>query len=696
MMRNKINDEFQFPEYIDMTPFNVEYLSEQSTEIQPDIFELVGVLVHSGTAESGHYYSYIRERPTAGSPGSWVEFNDSDVSRFDPSKIADQCFGGINNSMHTNNVRFNKSWNAYMLFYQRVSSTDAPQSIQAPSGSDTPTSVPVPLSLKNHIAMENEVFIRAYCLLDPYHAIFVQYILHRLQGLTDSETVTKYKLDKSAIFIVLDTLEQLISRSKYHLGLDENVAELSGAIMNLPMGAYRVFEWVAERPTGIRNLLLKTPHPNVRSSTIKIMVTAVAKLRKLRENTETGNGEKEQWQIRYIDSFDNIITALENLWPILYTASRSWDDYFEFLILLASFGSYEVGVILDSGFLHKCLEMVWLDNEDPKRLRRQYLGYVKLVEKGRQFSHKKLMDLLSILLSQIDFTVTATADDDRPCLPDGRYPLTVTEDEFVRALGKSRDLVMLKKVLHQYNNSQACINILGVLLDAEPEAGLIDPICKVLEDGLRVAPAELCAPFLDATLHFCRQSRDEERISYLIDFVAKGVDSISNSGGAAHLTFFTNLLNIRNDRLELNETWFLSQMIDKIPDWAPTLLVYPERAVRNMTLETLRQTLFDRESEGAGEEWQSRHAEVAKELVHACVDRLRKTYLSTPGQTVEAKIVEATKTVINHCLATYFDSNAENDQEFVHQARGKQASEVVKRGSFLLLTWSYSCQRGHR
>lgn len=54
MMRNKINDEFQFPEHIDMSPFKVEYLSEQDNEVEPDIFELVGVLVHSGTAESGH------------------------------------------------------------------------------------------------------------------------------------------------------------------------------------------------------------------------------------------------------------------------------------------------------------------------------------------------------------------------------------------------------------------------------------------------------------------------------------------------------------------------------------------------------------------------------------------------------------------------------------------------------------------
>src|SRR5467141_3996544 len=100
MMRSKINDEFRFPERIDMTPYKVEYLSTPNSSVPPDIFELVGVLVHSGTAESGHYYSYIRERPTADSTPSWVEFNDSDVTKFDPSKIAEQCFGGLNDPFH--------------------------------------------------------------------------------------------------------------------------------------------------------------------------------------------------------------------------------------------------------------------------------------------------------------------------------------------------------------------------------------------------------------------------------------------------------------------------------------------------------------------------------------------------------------------------------------------------------------------
>lgn len=304
------------------------------------------------------------------------------------------------------------------------------------------------------------------------------------------------------------------------------------------------------------------------------------------------------------------------------------------------------------------------------------MGYFKLVEKGRRFSHKKLADLLFILLSHINLTAPATADDERQPLPDGRYPLTVLENSFVRPLGRNRELVLLKKILQQNNNPQASMSIFGVFLDAEPEAGLMDPICKVLEDGLRVEPAEFCAPFLEATLHFCRRSPDEERIIYLIDYVAKGVESINGSGGPAHLTFFTNMLSIRNDRLGLNEAWFLSQVIDKIPDWAPTLLVYPEKTVRNMTLEVLRQMLFTGESEEMGEDWQSRHDEIAKELVHTSVDKLRKTYLSTPGQAVEAKVIEAIKTVIDHCLVYFGDS--EEDQVVVRQAQGRLSNVTLR------------------
>src|SRR3954464_9464578 len=64
LQRSKINDYFNFPPKIDMRPYKVEHLMDDDSGAEEDMFELVGVLVHSGTAESGHYYSFIRERPS--------------------------------------------------------------------------------------------------------------------------------------------------------------------------------------------------------------------------------------------------------------------------------------------------------------------------------------------------------------------------------------------------------------------------------------------------------------------------------------------------------------------------------------------------------------------------------------------------------------------------------------------------------
>lgn len=664
MMRNKINDEFQFPEHIDMSPFTVDYLSDQNTAIEPDVFKLVGVLVHSGTAESGHYYSFIRERPMADTVGSWVEFNDSDVSKFDPSKIADQCFGGYyNDTTHHSNglgpVRFNKVWNAYMLFYQRVSGMESSKSAYKPVRSDIPVHAELPVSLGNHIAMENELFIRTYCLLDPSHTLFVRYLLSRLHGVMETQSKESTKLENSVLCIALDTLEQLVSRAKEPTGLDGIVSELLRAIADSPNVAHRVLLWTEQRSAGIRNLVLRSPHANVRDGSIRILVAALAKVREQQSSEDLDDAEKAEWRVRYLNGFENVVAVLESLWPSLQTLSRPWDDYFDFLMLLSTFGIYEVGVLLHYGFLVKCLEIIWLDRDDMKRLKRYYISYCRLVDKGRKFSHKKLMDLVYVLLTYIDLSAAATPDNERQALQGGKYGLTATESYFIRPVGKNGEILLLKKILQQHSNPQACRNIVGLLLDAPPEASLTDPICHTLEDGLRLAPAEICAPFLEATLVFCRRSSDEYRILYLIEFVSKGVDSINNSGGAEHLAFFTNGLTLSNERAGLDERWFFSHVVDKIPDWAPPLLLYPDKAVRSMTVEVLRQILFSREL---------LHTEVARELVQACVDRLKRTYVAS-GQNIEAKAVEAINTVISRGLETYYDDSDE-DQEFVRHAHG--------------------------
>merc|ERR1712173_269282 len=53
-------------------------------------YELVGIVVHTGSAEAGHYYSYIKDRVT----GEWNEFNDSLIKTFDVKFLDNDCFGG--------------------------------------------------------------------------------------------------------------------------------------------------------------------------------------------------------------------------------------------------------------------------------------------------------------------------------------------------------------------------------------------------------------------------------------------------------------------------------------------------------------------------------------------------------------------------------------------------------------------------
>jgi hypothetical protein len=72
------------------------------------MYKLKGVVVHTGSADSGHYYSFIEDANK-----NWFEFNDSSVSPFDIKNLPEEAFG-------TKDSYEDKVKNAYLLFYERV------------------------------------------------------------------------------------------------------------------------------------------------------------------------------------------------------------------------------------------------------------------------------------------------------------------------------------------------------------------------------------------------------------------------------------------------------------------------------------------------------------------------------------------------------------------------------------------------
>ncbi|KAJ8674345.1 hypothetical protein QAD02_005607 [Eretmocerus hayati] len=155
MLKEKVNTHFSFPLRLDMSGYMEKKLiprhcqergkseqesdkkeekmdSEECSSAKQDDnkeeehcqYDLIGVTVHTGTADGGHYYSFIRDR-TCPNKDKWFLFNDAEVKPFDPNQIAAECFGGEMTSKTYDSVTdkfmdfsFEKSNSAYMLFYE--------------------------------------------------------------------------------------------------------------------------------------------------------------------------------------------------------------------------------------------------------------------------------------------------------------------------------------------------------------------------------------------------------------------------------------------------------------------------------------------------------------------------------------------------------------------------------------------------
>jgi ubiquitin carboxyl-terminal hydrolase 7 len=100
-----INDRFEFPETIDLSPF----LAKEADRSRSAKFDLYGVLVHTGSAQGGHYFAFLRPSMAP----EWFQFNDTRVSRATSQQAIQDNYGSAA-----------QATSGYMLIYVRQD--DAP------------------------------------------------------------------------------------------------------------------------------------------------------------------------------------------------------------------------------------------------------------------------------------------------------------------------------------------------------------------------------------------------------------------------------------------------------------------------------------------------------------------------------------------------------------------------------------------
>lgn len=671
MQRSKINDRFTFPDKIDMRPYKVEYLMDDTEETAEDIFELVGVLIHSGTAESGHYYSFIRERPSSNENETWVEFNDDCVSPWDPSCMESSCFGGTDyRGPLEGNFSSDRSWSAYMLFYQRSSVVAAQKETLRKTSLSSPIRLSVPTKLSNHIAMENELLMRRYCLYDPSHAPFVIKMLDNVKNINKGTCGPSHTLEKLALTTSLNHLDQVVARARDIPDFQAFMLALKQVISACPECSRDYLEWYCDCPETIRHLLLRNPDVVVRSEIAQSIMMALNTVRSDAPyaygfgDDDDGADELEGGDPRLIQ---RLIESIARLWDNFHTNCRAWPEYFGLLTDIGNLGRREAALLLDAGYLLKTLTIISADSNLPMapQYQRMYSNVMKRVNTARPVSYDSIIALLSILIKTCDAAEdTILEGEDRFSLAVGslQIPFSRNEREYLsQHWTKDQSHILTEKLLIINHNQTATGQILSDLLSWQDsmDSMISQTILNNIRRPKNSAPRE---PFFSAALLYCRESWNPRGFLTMNQSITRLVHHSDNGEGSEFLRFFEVSFSICSSHCELSEKDLFKYRLNQISEWAPCLLVNYESVVRHGAEDFVEDVIFKAADEIDADDSESDKNQTlingAQKLGIACLEYLHERYIHQRQQAVRSHFASIEK-VMGQC-ASFYSSDAKD------------------------------------
>lgn len=721
LARSKINDYFSFPTRVNLRPYTVEHLTQSTDEDEEDMFELVGILVHSGTAESGHYYSYIRERPASHKTFNWVEFNDDMVTPWDPATMENSTFGGPEHRpvYETNGIVYDKPYSAYMLFYQRSSSLRAEQELVRTRTSNPFPTDSMPGQLKEHIFDENTVILRRHTLFGPTHLNLVRSLFNEARLIVASQQTpvvgssTLQRVSSGeregdhfrtvAMHLALSHLDQVVSRAKD----TPDFPAFAGMIRDVltdPRWAFQFYDYFNKRHVAFRSLLQRNPDHTIRLFISSAMALSLDVLsinlptlydppESSRVSPATEEDEdtfsQESRSITHRSVLKGAMALFDYLWSYFQINIKAWDEYFGLMLKFARLGRREVACLLSEDFLSRVIQIISADNAmdlEPNYFR--MLNNIHRRSTTRPPSYVAIIELTSYLMSRMAPVLGA-----RTIVEDPSERIDEEEDGFSWT---STEVRVVHEILQNQPGSIFVEKLLG-LDQAHDEAENIIQMLTRLSSTMDVkvlrtlkcciqgeTSASSMDPFLRGAGAYLESTALVDNAKRIIDHIHNHVGILQDTEAIVFLDFMVKALHLHRSETEFRLTVHL-HALGLIAKWAPYLLLSSERIIRSRTEDFLRSELYtlassEPEVDGESEEVNNRDPmfgaqEALRNLGLQILMHLQDNYLDKRVQ-LEKDALATVLRVLERCASEYGSDPAnrsELEAEFFAMQSGKSA-----------------------
>ncbi|KAK5137919.1 hypothetical protein LTR08_006688 [Meristemomyces frigidus] len=611
-LEGKVNDRFEFPLQVDMARYERPHVEQPEQPVEPDVFELVGIIVHQGSLEYGHYWSYTR---LAGS-SRWVRLEDQNV-QFCGSieEVQHHCFGGLTFSNGQE-----KTDNGYVLFYQRRSQILEQAQLITPVCESSaaiqllPPKVQAPAGLAEKIYTDSIWRHKVANLFAPQFSAFVEWLISAYPASDTSVSDGNALVDSprtddaespaavAATYLLRVVLTDVASQKRLQTCTH---AITSAFDKHGTVFAKRILQAMVEEPTFCAAIWRHT-FPDYRTAASELIEKCLLRLK--------GSGD---------ESYMELLRQIIGIHSSSYLAELDsiyvqWPEYFRFPATLARFGPTETAIVLDGGYLETVLKVLYLKWMDDN-FKRQHSFLWNMTKNERIDTSALFWFLHSILSDHVELGVESLGPHGAPRLiSDGLVHLSHTEWHLLTA---TADADKANIWLLAYIGCQSCpvtqgsatfapALLVGLLAGPRTEPTLVREIERALVDRFETEQYHL-KPMLYITLHFINSRGDSESREILRQL-------------SRNLTLWPKLEGEILDFCTAAAISAPGSMVESCSNWAFAFLQLPNPRVRARTRSWLASHLFA-DAQAAAQHTASR-IRAARTLASLCLPFLKNQY----------------------------------------------------------------------